>query len=93
MTLEPPSQSLRDRVLAALSCPLTKIGAEALDSFFALPFADRWCPKDMLLGEMSKIFDIGLPLALLEGIASAEAHRREIGVAVGRGERVPQPFE
>lgn len=43
----------------------------------------------MYLRELSKIFDLGLPFALLAGNASAEAHRQEVGKAVGRGERLP----
>lgn len=89
MTLKPSGKLLRDRVLATISSPLSKIGFEALDSFLALPFVDEWCPKDMYLGELSSIFDVGLPFALLAGNATADSHRREVGVAVGRGERAP----
>ena len=88
MTIELSSQNLRDRVLSAIASPLSKIGAEALDSFIALPLADEWRPKNMYLGELSKIFDIGLPFALLAGNASAEARRQEVGKAVRRGERL-----
>lgn len=89
MTLGPSGKLLRDRVLAAIPNPLSKIGTEALDSFLALPFVDGWCPNDMYLGTLSSIFNIGLPFALLANNATAESHRREVGVAFDRGECAP----
>ena len=88
MTLDPSNQSLRDRVLSAVYKPLSKIGTETLDSFITLPFVDGWHPKNMYLGELSEIFNVGLPFALLAGNASADAHRQEVGAAISRGERV-----
>lgn len=89
MTLESPSNLLRDRILAAVPHPLTELGTKALDSFLALPLIEDWCPKNMYLGELSSVFDVGLPFSFLAGNATAEAHRRQFGVAASRGERAP----
>lgn len=89
MTVESPSSLLRDRILAAIPHPLTKLGTKALDSFLALPLVEGWCPKNMYLDELSSVFDVGLPFSFLAGNATAEAHRRQFGVAVSRGKRAP----
>lgn len=92
MTQQHPSSPLRDRILAALPDPLTERGAEALQSFLELPFVDDWHPQNMYLGELSSVFDVGLPFSFLRGNASAEARRRECGNAISRGERTTAGF-
>lgn len=83
------SHFLRERILASLQRPLTTLGIEALDSFLSLPFVEDWSPENMYLSEVSSVFDIGLPFSLLAGNATAEAHRRQIGLATGKGGRAP----
>jgi hypothetical protein len=75
MTANPTNLPMIDRVLVALERPLSKIGVEALAAFFALPNIDQWCPENLYLSQLSRVFDIGLPFALLTGNKTADAHR------------------
>ena len=78
--------SLRDRILLAVDSQLSKPGNEALDSFVNLPCVEKWQPENMYGLEITKVFNIGLPFALLAGNKSAESHRKAVGGAVGKGE-------
>ncbi len=80
--------SLSNRIRSGLPLPLSEIGEAALESFLALPGVTTWCPDNLWLAELSKIFNIGLPFALLGSDPSAASHRREIGRAVARGENM-----
>ena len=81
--------NLQSRIEAALSRPLTKSGADALVAFCALPYVDGWTPEKILLGELSSIFDFGLPLSMLQTAQSFASKRQEIGRAIAKGVRPP----
>ena len=80
-------KAMRERLLEAISGQLTERGAMALDAFLELPGADLWNPERIHLGEVSTVFDIGLPFSFLRNNRTADAHRVQWGSAVGRGER------
>lgn len=79
------NEKLRSRILEAIPCALTVAGRNAIDAFLDLPHVNDWNPKDMYLGNLSKVFDVGLPFSFLKDNITAQAHRREIGRAVGTG--------
>lgn len=80
---------LRNRILEAIPRPLTVTGNRALDSFLELPHVETWNPKAMYLGELSSVFDVGLPFSFFQGNASSDTHKKEFGAAISRGARPP----
>ena len=81
---------LRRRINDALPRPLSEIGAAALEAFLALPGAGAWRPDRLWLKELSYVFDIGLPFALIGDNPSAKWHSLRVGEAVRFGEQ-PEP--
>lgn len=81
--------SLRERIVAALPCPLTEVGASALEAYLDLPTIENWCPKNIYLGELSSVFDVGLPLSFLVGNTTADKHRLKIGETLSQGTPIP----
>ncbi len=80
---------LNKQIRDALSLPLSEIGEAALTSFLALPNVDTWYPNNLYLQELSCIFDIGLPIALLGNNLSADSHKSEIGKAIKSRQGLP----
>lgn len=68
---------------------LLDTGEAALASFLSLPGVDLWNPENFLFKELSFVFDVGLPIALLGNNPSADAYKQEIGKAISRGHEVP----
>nr|WP_294866553.1 hypothetical protein [uncultured Pseudogulbenkiania sp.] len=80
---------LRNRILEAISRPLTEVGNSALESFLGLPHVERWNPDNMYLRELSYVFDVGFPFSFLRENTTAESHKQKFGAAIGRGESAP----
>ena len=80
---------MRNEILSTLWQPLTEMGNDALESFIALPQIENWKPERWLLGELSRVFDIGLPFALLKDNESLAEHKNCIGKAIGQNKQVP----
>lgn len=74
--------TLNNRIRTVLPHSLSEIGDAALESFLALPCATAWHPSNLWMRQISMIFDVGLPFALLGSNLSAEAYRQEIGNAI-----------
>ena len=89
MPLSSRESLIRAALESSRSYPLSAMGRLALDAFLRLPGSERWQPKDMFLGDVSKIFDIGLPFALVGRNNSITSHAREIGGAIGDGVSPP----
>jgi len=86
---KPDIDSLSERIRATLSRPLSEIGEAALVSFLALPGVAAWHPDKLLFRELSYVFDVGLPFALLGKNPSAEAHEKRVGNALKLGQNLP----
>ncbi|MDD5229191.1 MAG: hypothetical protein PHD53_10320, partial [Methylococcales bacterium] len=80
---------MRSEILSTLWQPLTEIGKNALESFIALPQIENWKPERWLLGELSQVFDVGLPFALLKDNESLTEHKNCIGNAIGQNQQIP----
>lgn len=80
---------IRNRILEAISRPLSEHGGRALESFLDLPHVDSWNPNNMYLHQLSTVFDIGLPFSFLRENLTARAHMQKVGAAISRGESVP----
>jgi hypothetical protein len=77
---------LRRRIQQALPRSLSPMGAAALEGFLSLPGASAWRPEKLALKELSYVFDIGLPLALIGDNLSARAHLFRAGDAARAGQ-------
>lgn len=77
-----------EAVRGAVGRPLSESGEAALRAFFALPGIAEWKPRNFHLWEISRVFDIGLPIALVNGATSANPLRRKIGQAIAAGTAV-----
>ena len=76
---------LRRRIQEALPRSLSPMGGAALEGFLSLPGASGWRPEKLALKELSYIFDIGLPLALIGDNLSTRAHLFRAGEAARAG--------
>ena len=76
---------VRRRIQEALPRPLSAIGEAALEAFLAVPGVSAWRPARLGLKELSYVFDIGLPFALIGDNASAHTRRLRAGDAVRDG--------
>lgn len=76
---------VRRRIQEALPRPLSAIGESALEAFLAVPGVSTWRPARLGLKELSYVFDIGLPFALIGDNASAQSRRLRAGDAVRDG--------
>src|SRR5437588_5022419 len=85
----PESDALLARIRPALPLPLSETGESALQHFLALPGVASWNPDNIYLAELSMIFDLGLPFALLGNNSSADYHRRELGKTVASRAALP----
>lgn len=65
------------------------MGQAALEAFLSLPGASGWRPEKLALKELSYVFDIGLPIALVGENPSARAHLFRAGEAARLG-RYPE---
>lgn len=84
--LEP---TLKELIVSALPNRLSPLGLRSLDSFLNLELAPAWRPADLHLGEISRVFNVGLPLAMLGPNLSAEGHRKVISEAVSKHLQIP----
>ena len=77
---------LRRRIFESLPRPPSPMGEAAVEGFLSLPGASAWRPDRLWLKELSYIFDIGVPFALIGDNPSAKMH----GLRVGEGIRFGQ---
>jgi len=82
---------LRKRIVDALPRPPTAIGEAAIEGFLSLPGSSAWRPDRIGLRELSFVFDIGVPLALIGDNASAKPIALEIGDAARDGALPQRP--
>ncbi|HEY6598189.1 MAG TPA: hypothetical protein VIZ30_02710, partial [Pseudomonadales bacterium] len=61
------------------------VGEASIEAFLAVPGASAWRPARFGLKELSYVFDIGLPLALIGDDASVHTRRLRAGEAVRDG--------
>jgi len=76
---------VRKRIQEALPGTLSAIGESALEAFLAVPGASAWRPARLGLKELSYVFDIGLPFALIGDDPSVQSRRLRAGEAVRDG--------
>ncbi len=76
---------VRRRIQEALPGPLSAIGESALEAFLAVPGVSAWRPARLGLKELSYVFDIGLPFALIADNPSVQSRRLRAGEAVRDG--------
>jgi hypothetical protein len=76
---------VRRRIHEALPAGLTAVGEASIEAFLAVPGASAWRPARFGLKELSYVFDIGLPLALIGDDASVHTRRLRAGEAVRDG--------
>jgi hypothetical protein len=81
---------LRRRVQEALPRPPAPAGEMAIEGFLSLPGASAWRPERLGLRELSFIFDVGLPFALIGDKPVAKTLGLHVGDAVRDG-RLPEP--
>jgi hypothetical protein len=80
---------LRRRIQESLPRPLAHAGEIAIEGFLSLPGASAWRPDRLGLRELSYIFDIGLPFALIGDKPVAKVLGLHVGEAVREG-RLPE---
>jgi hypothetical protein len=80
---------LRRRILESLPRPPAHAGEIAIEGFLSLPGSSAWRPDRLGLRELSYIFDIGLPFALLGDKPVAKVLGLQVGDAVRDG-RLPE---
>jgi hypothetical protein len=80
---------LRRRIQEALPRTLSPQGESAVEGFLSLPGASAWRPDRLGLRELSFIFDIGLPFALIGDKPVAKTLGLHAGDAVRDG-RLPE---
>ena len=83
---------LRKRIVDALPRPASAIGEAAIEGFLSLPGSSAWRPDRIGLRELSFVFDIGVPLALIGDNASAKPIVLEVGDAARDGALPPRPL-
>jgi len=76
---------LRRRIFDALPRPASPFGEAAIEGFLSLPGASAWRPDRLGLKELSFVFDVGVPLALIGDNASAKPVALYIGDAARDG--------
>ena len=76
---------VRRRIQEALPRQLSAIGESALEAFLAVPGVSAWRPARFGLKELSYVFDIGLPFALIGDNPSVHSRRLRTGDAVRDG--------
>jgi hypothetical protein len=76
---------LRKRLTEVLPRPVSPFGEAAIEGFLSIPGASAWRPERLGLRELSFVFDVGVPLALIGDNASAKPIALEIGDAVRDG--------
>ncbi len=69
----------------AVGHELSDIGQRTLEAYFDLPGLENWTPGDQLLGSISRVFDIGLPFALIGDLSTAVQLKRITGHAIAQG--------
>jgi hypothetical protein len=77
---------LRRRILEALPRTPSQMGEAAVEGFLSLPGASAWRPERLWLKELSYVFDIGLPFALIGDNPSAKMHGLRVGEVVRFGQ-------
>jgi hypothetical protein len=77
---------LRRRILEALPRPPSQMGEAAVEGFLSLPGASAWRPERLWLKELSYVFDIGLPFALIGDNPSVKMHGLRVGEVVRFGQ-------
>jgi len=78
MTVSDNTDSLRQRIEKKITEPLSQTGQMAFEAFVSLPNIAAWSPERLLLYEMSTVFDVGLPFALLRDNKTVTAHKQAI---------------
>jgi hypothetical protein len=81
---------LRRRILEALPRPPSPMGEAAVEGFLSLPGASAWRPERLWLKELSYVFDIGVPFALIGDNPSARMHGLRVGEVVRFGQYPPK---
>jgi hypothetical protein len=81
---------LRRRILEALPRQPSQMGEAAVEGFLSLPGASAWRPDRLWLKELSYVFDIGLPFALIGDNPSAKMHGLRVGEVVRFGQYPPK---
>lgn len=76
---------LRRRIHESMPRALTPFGESAIEGFLSLPGASAWRPDRLGLKELSYIFDIGVPFALIGDNPSGRALGLHVGDAVRDG--------
>jgi hypothetical protein len=76
---------LRKRIVDALPRPASPFGESAIEGFLSLPGASAWRPDRVGLRELSFVFDVGVPLALIGDNPSIRPIALEIGDAARDG--------
>ena len=76
---------LRKRIVDALPRPASAFGESAIEGFLSLPGASAWRPDRVGLRELSFVFDVGVPLALIGDNPSVRPVALEIGDAARDG--------
>ena len=77
---------LRRRIFESLPRPLSEMGEAAIEGFLSLPGASAWRPDRLWLKELSYIFDIGVPFALIGDNPSAKLQGLRVGEVVRFGQ-------
>jgi hypothetical protein len=80
---------LRRRIQESLPRPPAPAGEMAIEGFLSLPGSSAWRPDRLGLRELSFIFDIGLPFALMGDKPVAKTLGLHVGEAVRDG-RTPE---
>ncbi len=80
---------LRRRIHESLPRAPTPVGESAIEGFLSLPGASAWRPDRLDLKELSYIFDMGLPFALIGDNQAGKALGLHVGEAV-RDRRLPE---
>jgi hypothetical protein len=81
---------LRKRIADALPRPLSPIGEAAVEGFLSLAGVSRWLPERIGLLQLSHVFDIGLPFALIGDNPTVKPLALGVGDAVCEG-KLPHP--
>ena len=83
---------LRKRIVEALPRAASAFGEAAIEGFLSLPGASAWRPNRMGLAELSFVFDVGVPLALIGDNESVRPVALEIGDCVRDGRQPSMPL-
>jgi len=78
MTGAANTNSLRQVIQRNINTPLSRVGQRAFEAFLALPNVEAWNPEKFRVFEVSTVFDVGLPFALLGDNDTVAVHKKDI---------------